>query len=194
MTREALISDIRKKGEVQIESVWRHTRKDSADLRAAVAREINEHDRRTARESSAFSRAALEAATARAEVEVRSIRTTAQVSLADRLYVLAGQMLPKFRNSGYAGLFAALVDELPTLEWRRVTVNPEDRALAQTHFPGAQIVCDEQIVGGLTVAVEGGRIRIDNTLERRLQRAWLDMLPELMPYILEEIDGNGSVT
>jgi V/A-type H+-transporting ATPase subunit E len=36
----------------------------------------------------------------------------------------------------------------------------------------------------MEVIAEGGRVRVDNTLEKRLERAWPELLPRLLNAIL----------
>ncbi len=110
----------------------------------------------------------------------------ARTALAGRLYKLAQEAVVLFRNGEYERLFAALVKELPACTWQRVRVNPADQGLAQIHFADAQIVGDEAIVAGMDVEAEHGRIRINNTLEKRLQRAWPDILPDLIVNTSQE--------
>ena len=66
-------------------------------------------------------------------------------------------------------------------------VNPEDIELAKAYFPDSEIIPDGNISGGLDVLTGDGRIRVINTFEKRLERAWADMLPELIRDIYKEI-------
>ncbi len=54
-------------------------------------------------------------------------------------------------------------------------------------FPGAKIVSDGTVSGGLEVMGEAGRICIDNTLEKRLERGWQGLLPKLINAVCLEI-------
>lgn len=62
-------------------------------------------------------------------------------------------------------------------------VHPDDQGLARAALPQALIVGDRRITGGLAVKGQGGRMRVDNTLAKRLERAW----PELLPKLLSEL-------
>jgi vacuolar-type H+-ATPase subunit E/Vma4 len=110
-----------------------------------------------------------------------------KVDLAGRLHALALEALGGLRNETYGDLFASLTAEIPSGAWQRVRVNPLDRSLAERHFPLATIVCDPAIGGGFEVEAEEGRIRIGNTLETRLDRAWPDVLPALMRDVFEQL-------
>jgi len=77
--------------------------------------------------------------------------------------------------------------EIPPLPWKTVRVNPEDVGIARKHFPGAVIITDEGISGGMDVMTGDGKIRVINTLEKRLERAWGDILPHLMKEDYEAV-------
>jgi V/A-type H+/Na+-transporting ATPase subunit E len=99
---------------------------------------------------------------------------------------VARAFLAELRDNGDAELFAALEAELLPCQWETVRVNPADAELAEVRFPGARIETDGGITGGLEVAADGGRVRIDNTLEKRLERGWPELLPRLMNAITRE--------
>jgi vacuolar-type H+-ATPase subunit E/Vma4 len=83
-------------------------------------------------------------------------------------------------------MFEALADEIPGRAWPRVRVNPADSDLARHRFPDAEILADDDIVAGLVVEDDDGRIRIDNTLETRLARAWPQILPGIVGEAMKE--------
>ncbi len=66
-------------------------------------------------------------------------------------------------------------------------MNPADIGLAKRHFPGAEIVPDETISGGMDATAEDGAIRVMNTFEKRLERAWREMLPLLIKDVYQEV-------
>jgi V/A-type H+-transporting ATPase subunit E len=107
--------------------------------------------------------------------------------LSERLSRLATSLLPQFREQQYRELFEALVRELPPYAWETVRVNPEDTAMAGRYFPEAKIVPDTRISGGMEVDGDGGRIRIVNTLEKRLERGWPELLPDLIEAVYRGI-------
>ena len=117
---------------------------------------------------------------AEAKRQAALIKLEAENVLAGRLYTLAHGTLAQLRDDRYAELFVALVEELLPCQWQAVRVNPADSELAKASFPGAAIETDKGITGGMEVIAEGGRVRIDNTLEKRLERAWPELLPRLL--------------
>lgn len=194
MTHPALLTSLRQKGKEQAETIWQEARTEAARYRAEAARAIEAQRAQAAQEIAAIAQRFGNAANAEATGKARAIHAAARTALAARLYKLAQDALVLFRNGDYERLFAALVDELPAHSWQRARVNPADRRLAQTHFRGAEIVGDEAIVAGMDVEAEDGRIRIDNTLEKRLQRAWPDILPNLISNTIEELSDHRPAT
>jgi V/A-type H+-transporting ATPase subunit E len=117
---------------------------------------------------------------AKAEWQAALIKLEAEKVLTGRLYTLAHDNLARLRDARYAELFAALVEELLPCQWQTVRVNPADSELTKASFPGAAIETDSAITGGMEVIAEGGRVRVDNTLDKRLERAWPELLPRLL--------------
>ncbi len=115
-----------------------------------------------------------------ANAEARTLRLGTERALAERLHALARKALPALRNEGYAGVFAAFAQELPAFAWKTIRVNAVDLDLARKHFPGAEIIADPAISGGFIAVSAGGEVQIVNTLERRLDSLWEEMLPDIM--------------
>jgi V/A-type H+-transporting ATPase subunit E len=67
-------------------------------------------------------------------------------------------------------------------------VNPEDVGFAKNIFAGADIIPDKTIAGGVDAMTDGGEIRVINTFEKRLERAWVDMLPELLKKVYDAVE------
>ena len=108
------------------------------------------------------------------------IKLASEHHLSDRLYGLAFNSLGFLRDERYSGIFERIAEELPAIRWQRVRVNPNDRETAKKYFPDAEIKADPSITGGIDADAEDGRIRIVNTFEKRLERGWTDMLPEII--------------
>ena len=96
--------------------------------------------------------------------------------------------MPVVQDENRAEVFSRLVAELPPLSWEKVYVNPSDLALARDLFPDAEVVADGDISGGLEALAENGSIRVINTMEKRLERAWLTILPAIVQDIREMAD------
>lgn len=122
---------------------------------------------------------------------VRVARLTAEKRTSERFFSLTLSSLKQLRDEGYRDIFSSLVKELPPLPWKTVRVNPGDRALAEEFFPAAEVVPDAAITGGVDVAIEGGKMRIVNTFEKRLERAWEEILPSMLKDLYEEVATRG---
>lgn len=108
------------------------------------------------------------------------IRLRAEHALSQRLHERARNGLKRLRGEHAEQLFPALAAELPGVKWHTVWVNPADTLPASGCFPGASIVPDETLSGGLRAATADGSLTVDNSLETRLERVWPDLLPGLV--------------
>ncbi len=186
MNHPALLDALRQKAEGKASAIWQEAEAEVERIRAEASHRIEEKRAQSENDLAMLEQKLLKTFTVEAEREVRKIRVAAKNTLADRLYRLALESLPRFRNQGYEDLFAALAGELPTRQWQRVKVNPADQSLARRYFPNAQVVPDQTTIGGMEVEGEEGRIRIINTLEKRLERAWPGILPDLLESLCRE--------
>ena len=115
-----------------------------------------------------------------AQTESRQSRLMAETALAERLYLLAQQLLPGLAADSGHDYWQDCCAELPEANWSRLTVHPGDFAHAKESFPNASIECEPMIGGGLIATNADGTVCIDNSLACRLKRAWPDLLPQLM--------------
>ena len=180
MGREELLQNLRAKGEARSLEIWRQAEAEAARLQREGSLAIEQQREET---SAGFERSVAEQTRPillQAEREARSIRSAARRELAETLYHVACEEVGQLRGKMYPELFAALVAELPPLAWRRVLVAPQDRDLARSHFPEAEVDTDRQLAGGLKAVDQSGRLLVDNSLEKRLERAWPKILPDLV--------------
>lgn len=162
----------------EAEQEVRRVREDAARRRDAV---------RAAQERKRSAEAARHAETIMAEANaaVRRLRIAAERTLAGRLQAAALAALPALRNEGYRDVFLSFVRELPRFSWKTVKVNPADVELARGQFNGAAVTADQNISGGLDVATEDAQVRAVNTFEKRLERIWEELLPDLIRDVKE---------
>ncbi len=175
-----LIESLRAAGNGKIRALRAETEKEADRIRAEAAGRITALRESHVRDRSLAADGHAERALAEANAEARRIRLRTERAMAERLHALARAALPNLRNVGYADMFASFARELPAFSWKTVRVNPEDIALARTHFPGAEVEPDPGITGGFVVLSAGGEAQVVNTLERRLDSLWEEMLPEIM--------------
>lgn len=178
-----LIAALREEGEEKRASLRRETDAETARLEEEAAGRISrlreEFERRLAGAMADRRRDVLAAARKQGEAALLA----AENALAERLGRIAWASLPLLRREDPARLFAVLAAELPPTEWERVTVNPADVGEAKRLFPSAEIVGDAAVTGGVAAVAAEGALRVDNTLEKRLDRGW----PEILPPLMEEL-------
>lgn len=129
--------------------------------------------------------------TASARVHAGRILLDAERKIEKRCFKAAVSNLYRLRDEGYAEVFGRLASEIPRHEWKRVRVNPDDIGIAADHFPGAEIIADTAISGGMDASTESEDIRVINSFEKRLETAWDELFPEIMKAI-HETEGIGT--
>lgn len=186
MGQRELIEALRREGEEKCAAIRREAEAEAERIRSAAEAEKGwlreEYARRQADACAGEAAAILATAVNRG----RLIRLAAESALAERLYGLARQSLLLLREEEYRELFAALAEELPPCQWETVRVNRADEQLARSRFPKAAVITDESLVGGLEVTGAGGGVQVVNTLEKRLERGWPELLPGLFRAVCEE--------
>jgi V/A-type H+-transporting ATPase subunit E len=177
---EELIGSLWQEAEKKISAIIRETDEEEARVTKEALLRISRLREDSQLHCSSATRKQTEATLSEAEKKARLIHIAEDLRLSERLYRISHASLRMLRNSDYQGSFRIMAEELPPLAWKTVRVNPEDAGLAQEHFPEAGIVTDDSISGGMDVMTDDGKIRIINTLEKRLERAWADILPNIM--------------
>ena len=107
----------------------------------------------------------------------------AEERLAARLRRLAAGQLPTLALTD--GCWQLLFAELPEYDWEVVRVAARDMATAQLAFPCAATITVPETCGGIAATASG--LAVDNTLEKRLERNWDDLLPGIMAEIRKEL-------
>ena len=185
MGRAELIASLYREGEQKAREIWRQAEAEATRLEADGERTLKQKQTEAesfqARLIANEQRPVLRAG----ERKARSIQAKAKEELARELYRLARACLDQAPEKDDQ-LFAALVAELPSLRWQRVRVNPADRIRAERYFPRTELIPDPEIFGGMEVIDESGRIRVDNSLQKRLERAWPEILPGLLDAVLQK--------
>jgi len=181
-----LIESLRTAGDERVNAMRLEAELEAERIRAEAGRRIAEVRADHEQRRSAAAAAHAEQYLAEAKGIVRQKRLLAERALADRLYGLARSALYSLRNVGYSEMFASFAQELPRFTWKTIRVNPADGALARKHFPAAEIVFDKAITGGLEAVSDGEQVKVVNTFEKRLERMWEEMLPEIMKDVMEE--------
>jgi vacuolar-type H+-ATPase subunit E/Vma4 len=180
-----LIESLRAGGNEKLQALRTEAEREAELIRASTAAQIAELRADYRRQRTIATTRHTEATLAEASRAGRRIRIAGERALAARLYGLAQASLPTLRQEAYPEVFAALVRELPAGDWQLIRVNPQDAALAKEHFPAAEVLTEESIAGGLEAATPGDQLRVVNTFEKRLERLWEEILPDMMKEIRE---------
>ncbi len=187
MGYKELIEAIKEEGERRIRELWAEAEK-KADLireetRARIEMLKKEYEERYCTEVERKRWKILREAQKKAYL----LRLEIEEELSKRLFNLSFQLLSQLRGQDYIEIFSNLLKELPPSNWITVKVNPEDAGLAASHFPEAEIVSDPSISGGYVTINRDGNV-INNTFEKRLERLWQHILPEIIKNVRERCE------
>jgi vacuolar-type H+-ATPase subunit E/Vma4 len=195
MSCKELIESLRKAADERVLLMRQEAEREAGAAKTDVARRLGQLRDDVKVKQAAARRDANAQALSAANNRAREIRLVAEKELSARLKSAAALALPALRKAGYEAAFGKMVRELPALAWHTVRVNPGDVELAGNYFPGAEIVPDRNITGGMDASTKDGSIRIINTFEKRLERAWSDMLPLLIKDVYREVsDGTPAAS
>jgi len=186
MSCKELIDSLKKAADERVLLMRQDAEREAGAAKADVARRLELRREEAKRKETAAQRDAIAQALSAANNRARELRLMAEKELSARLQAAATSSLAALRKADYEAAFGKLARELPSLAWHAVRVNPGDVALAGNYFPGAEIVPDRDITGGMDASTKDGSIRVINTFEKRLERAWSEMLPLLIRDVYRE--------
>lgn len=180
MNCEELIESLWRKAEENIALIAQDANVDAERIKSDMHLKINHIREESQRLCSSEAEKRTHDVLAEAEKKAQTMCISGIRLLSDRLYRIACSALPLLRNQDYQRTFTDLASELPLLTWKKVRVNNDDVDAAHAHFPEAEVIADPEISGGIDAETEGRKIRIINTFNKRLERAWEEILPDLM--------------
>ena len=187
MNSEELIASIWQESEKKIRAMIQETDEEGSKIEQELMQALSRIRDDGQQHCSAASAKRMEEILGEAEKRARMINIEANMLLAERLYRISCMSLLGLRKQGYQEIFRHLAEELPLLPWKSIRVNPEDSGIAGEFFPGAEIITDELITGGMDVTTGDGNIRVINTFEKRLERTWEDIIPDLLKEDYETV-------
>jgi vacuolar-type H+-ATPase subunit E/Vma4 len=190
MGHEELIASLRKEGQEKVRAVRDEAEAEADKIRAETAGKIERLREEYRLKDMRLTRTQENDILSSAEKKARIIVLSAEKSLSDRLFNLSLTCLHELRREGYENIFSALVKEIPRAGWDKVRVHSADEAMARRYFPDAGIVADDNISGGFEAAAENKRYVI-NTFEKRVERAWEEILPSLVIDTYQEASRHG---
>lgn len=182
-----LIDALEKECEEKIRKIWQEAETGAEGIREETSKRMEKMRREYDHDLSTTIRTGTEALLSEAGSAARAVRLTAEKELSARLYQIARESLSTLRSGRYKDVFESLVRELPPGKWDVVKVRPEDGEVAKGCFSGSEILEESSISGGFEAMTRSGSIRIVNTFEKRLERAWAEMLPETMKDVYETL-------
>jgi len=186
MGSRELIESLRKGGDDKIRLLWKEAESEADAIRADTVRKVAETREKHEKRLAAAADEAQGNVLSEAESEARALRLRAERTLAERFFSLALSQLKELRNDNYGNVFTMLAGEIPGLQWEKIRVSQQDSETAQHLFPESHIESDTGISGGLEAVSNDGKIRIINTFEKRLERAWEGILPLLIKDLYRE--------
>lgn len=183
MSIEQLINSLKEKQRSKTEELWREAKAEATGAQKRCSEKILNLQRDHERRIEQAVRQQAESLLTDTRRRCRKECLEAEERTVNRLKNLAVCLLPSLRDDTYPDLFSRLTAEIPARRWHHVIVNPEDVDLAAELFPEAEIQTDRGIQGGLIVENKNREIAVCNTLEKRLEKSW----PQLMPLLLKEL-------
>lgn len=194
MGQHELEAALRREGEQKAREIWRSAESEAGRLRSetSAVHDRQKHDQQLRQNMDVA--AILNSARTMALKNAQRTRLIAEKALADRLKLLAEKMLEALGIQGGESLFFALVDEIPEHQWCKVEVHPRDKELASSRFTAAEVMTSERISGGLKVEGVEGRVVIINSLEKRLEHLWPEILPAMLTEFRHEKSNNEAVS
>ncbi len=98
------------------------------------------------------------------------------------------EVLASLRDHNYERVFHNLVREVPSINWKYVKINPEDRELALSYFPRAIIIEDEEIIGGFELISEDKKIFLSNSFEKRAERIRAELENDIFINVIKFLE------
>ena len=192
MGLEELISTLKKGEQKQIDAIWQQVNAEADSLRGQAAEAIAKITEEHAEQLASACQKSVRSIVAEADIKARKKKLYAYQGLDDLLRQTAMKQLHKLRQLDYENVFAQLVKELPDCQWEKIIVNPADVDIAAKTFNKNSVQSDSAISGGLVAVSADRRIVVDNTFEKRLERKWDQIIPELIKKIEEKYGKSGS--
>ena len=183
MGLDELINTLKKNEQQQIDDIWQAVKNEAENLRTQIAEAIAAITKNHADQLASACQKSMRAIFSETEVKTREKKLFAYQALDQALRNAALKQLTALRKQNYEKIFATLVRELPERQWEKIIVNPADLELAANFFSVNSIQQDPAVSGGLVALTANNRIIVDNTFEKRLERKWLHILPQLIAEI-----------
>jgi vacuolar-type H+-ATPase subunit E/Vma4 len=183
---QELIQTLRDNQQSQIDQLWQAVKAEAAKLRDQTSKAISDLTEVHTDNLVCSCQKSVRTIIVEAESDAKRIKLVAVDSLGKSLYDSAVKLLKDLRKDNYAAVFHKLLQELPDQEWETVTVNPDDVQHTENLFKNCTIMTNPDINGGMVASTMDGKITINNTLEKRLERSWSTLFPGIIREIEKE--------
>lgn len=187
-----LIDSLKKNGQKQIDDIWQAAESEAEILRKQIAEAIADITKIHADKLASACQKSMRAIFSETEVKTRQKKLFAYQNLDQALRNAALKQLPSLRHQKYEKIFAMLVAELPEREWEKIVVHPDDLQMAAKFFTANSLQPDSAISGGVLAETANGRIVVDNTFEKRLERKWPQILPQIIAELEKHFEKSGT--
>ena len=192
MGKPELEAVLRRDGEIKARVIWQTAEEKAAQARRETETMLEQLAEENRLRCEQLSAAIAEKILIAARQQVRLSHLEAEQQLAERLLALAKEMLPQLAEQEGKRLFLRLADEIPSAEWRLVKVNERDDGAAKDRFPNAEVLVSDAICGGLVVEDLLAEVIIINTLEKRLEHLWPQLLPHLLMQLRKRVKSDAT--
>lgn len=191
MGLDELINTLKKNEQKQIGDIWQAAESEAGTIRTQVAEAIADITKIHAEQLESACQKSMRAIFSETEIKTREKKLFAYQALDQALRNAAVKQLAALREQNYEKVFANLVSELPERQWGKIVVNPADLELSAKFFNENSIKADPAVSGGLIALTADGKIIVDNTFEKRLERKWLHILPQLIAELEKRYETSG---
>jgi vacuolar-type H+-ATPase subunit E/Vma4 len=189
---EELLNTLKKNEQKQIDEIWHAAKSEAEALREQVAEAIDSITRNHNEQLSSACQKSMRSIFSETEIKARAKKLVAYQALDQALQNAAIRQLPVLREHNYELTFKELVDELPGRKWEKVMVSSADLQLAAKFFAVDIIHPDSAISGGLRAVTADGKIIVDNTFEKRLERQWFHIFPAIIAELKKQYEKSGT--
>ena len=193
MGLDELLGSLKKNRQKQIDAIWQEANSEAESLWKQVDEAIADITKNHAEQLASACQRSMRSIFSETEIKTRKKKLFAYQAMEQALRNVAYRQLPALRGKDYDAIFAQLVSELPERDWEKVIVNPADLDLAKAFFSADIIVSDPAVSGGLVAITEEGKITVDNSFEKRLERKWHQILPAIITKIEKKYGETASV-
>lgn len=191
MGLDELINTLKRNEQKQIGDIWQAAKSEAETIRTQVDEAIADITKIHAEQLASACQKSRRAIFSETEVKTREKKLFAYQALDQALRKAALKQFVSLRKQNYEKVFANLVSELPERQWEKIVVNPVDLELAAKFFNANSIQPDPEVSGGLVAVTANGRIIVDNTFEKRLERKWLHILPQVIAELEKRYETTG---